>query len=891
MNRITKFSKMIFATVFIFTTLFNANFFKIDSAKADGCLLDPSLYKLAIYSDTGIDPQLIPINAVSGKYWVQIQDLSNTPTASDCTTYVALSFSLSSVNEVSSSGVLGDNKTTISKGNTRASFYLSGSESGTVTITAATTTGASTPSQQLQPGTQSAIIGYSSPDKNLLTFTNNIHGIADTISGKANSVLAGIVLPGIKVRAYSDIAGTLQLGADAVVGVDGSFTSINIGDDLYRNITLRAVYPSDPPILSDAILIGEPVITYPALITGVKVQHSIEETPYITWDDAGVGVRYVIFRKNYSSQIPFNDSNIITTISDNSFQDDTAVFGERYLYLIKQVIDGSYTPEFLPIVSVKLDIGATSITPTNYMNIASNYPTPYLTANISSDLMASQEKWLSDPSNTNISQAPLTLVYTNHNSGLKYFVGYGFGEKGNLITDTHPYKIVDSNNVPYDRIVDGAYTVEIVGIDQVLGINDKVVVSSNYVIDTIAPEVPVLGKLRYENNTLSGVVGAAEPGTHLYVYDFNGVKLNTEDVVIAVDGSFNAQNINVPTSGVFYLSLHDNVGNSSSLVTFDVMTIPSAPLVNKITMVQNQPGTNDVITALPGAVSGGITIKIYTSDPLSNPEAVPFRILIANADGSFSQEVGDNLSANFWIVAWSGSGKFSSALKLLNTISSSAVTGFVAIAGDSKVSLSWNHVLESSYYKIDVYDISANLQVTVLSVLAGQNSLQLSLTNGHNYRFTITSYDKYGNVSNGNTVYATPASATVVLASAKTTIYAKPSSSSYTSASSKISEIGLPAPSETKEAASTNSAPISENNRNWAPWILAIGILILLVAGCVAYLLWGKQNDVVVTETKPKKVETGVVEEAIGIASVQKTAETKSSKTNANIPKKPKPRW
>jgi hypothetical protein len=888
MSRFTKSIKIFLALVFTFSSLVNTSFFTIQSAKADGCSLDPTTYKLVVYSDSLIDPQYIAVGAVSGKYWVQIQSSANIPTASDCTTYVQLSFNQQTTNEVGVSGELGDNKVTISKGNTRASFYISGSESGNATITASTTTGTNIPSQQLQNGMQTAVIGSPAPNKNLLLFTNNIHGVADTISGKVGAVTAAISTPGVKVRAYTDVAGTIQLGSDATVAADGSFPPIAMGDDQYRNVTLRAVYPGTPEVLSSIVLVGDPIIIYPSLVTGLSVQHSMNGLPYLSWEDGGVGVSYVIYRKAYSDLTPFNDSNIIATTIYKGFEDGDANFGDAYLYLVKQVISGSYTPEYLPTIKSKIDVVlALDINP-EFISIKESRPAPYVTAYISDYIRNAQESWDANPNNINISLAPLTIVFTRHDDGKKYFAGYRYSEKADIIIETDPYKIVDTSNNSIDRLPDGIYTIEVVALDAATDIDDRAVASTRFTIDTVAPNAPVIGRLRYTNNVLSGVAGAAEPGTYLYAYDSNGAKLNTHTVIIEADGSFDAGIYSTPSDGMFYLSLHDNVDNVSPTTQFDVLSIPNSPLVDKVTMQQNKPGTNDVILGTAGAVDGGVMVEIFNVDPLLNQASLPYRSLIANSDGSFTQEVGDNAYASYWVVVRSGSGLLSNAVKLTNAISINAVSVFNATVGDGVVKLNWTSVPNTSYYIIDIYDETDAKHISTVTIMAGQTTLQLSLQNAHKYRFSIVAFDVYGNSSTVNVVYGTPVAPMITLASSITS--KKVISNAPASSAPKISSdenLTIPAPT------SSPSTPTEDNNRNWAPWILTIGILILLIAGGVAYLLWGKQTEVATSVAKVKPtlskpvVESGTVEEITENTSKPIVAKSRSK----DELKKPKPRW
>lgn len=894
MSRITKYARYFFVLVFSLVSLVNTSFFTIESAKADGCSLDPASYKLAVYSDSGTDPQSIALNTVSGKYWAEIQNIAGGSATSDCTTYVALSFNLPTVNEVNSSGVQGDNKLTISKNiNTRASFYILGSESGNLVMTATTTTGPNSPSQQLLPGTQTALIGNPAPDISLLTFTNNAHGTPDTISGNIGAVAAGAVLPGIKVRAYSDAAATVQLGSDANVAIDGSFSSISIGDDQYRNITLRAVYPTE--VLSDAVLVGSPIIVYPSIVSGLAISHeSITDKPYISWDADVDAIGFVVYRVPYSVTPTFTDLDRLTLapITTNYYRDDTYVLGTKYSYLVKKVdSSGSYTPEFLPVKNIQIDITSATVSPAA-INLVSAVQFPTVTATVSAEVSA---LFISDPTSVKVK-------FNNPDTGnTTYYATVTI--VGQSLTATAPF-IDQATGLASSVLADGNYSsfITAIGPDG-SAINDSVQLFNTVVVDLHAPTAPVLSKLQYNTTTtvLSGLAGAVEPCTQVYIYDVDPVTHLTALPLVsaftsAVDGAFTSLPLN-STAQTFYIRTLDTAGNVGLTTQFDLM--PTAPNANLLSLQQNKPGTDDVIIGLAGTVLSGVVVDIYNVDPATNTTATPYRSIIAGVDGSFSQSVGDNLYDTFWVAVRSGSGLISTSAKLTNVIYAYPVTNFSANPGDGKVSLSWTVATGSSYYTIETYDLETNTIISTVSAPASQSYLQLMLTNDHNYRFTIKSYDLYGNTSVSNVVTAIPHAPKIVLASVsqpaeKVVETPPPAPKPVVAQKPKVSapENVVVAPED------TSSKPAEESNRNWAPWILTIGILILLIAGGVAYLLWGKQGEVVITEkpkvmknNKPNAVETGVVEEVTAKETKPKSNSNNSHSDSGNSQKKHKPRW
>jgi hypothetical protein len=889
MIRFTKSIKILLALVFTFSSLVNTSFFTVQSAKAsDGECPNPNTNiatKLALYStdrsdylrpDASLDPQSLSIGQTSVRMEVELEDANSCPVEASATTHFTLSTVESGIVNFLTPGKV-DKGTTysyyISKNSARAGFYVVANKP--VSLGSIIVTQTDTP-QTVINGVVNVNITTIVPDRNLVSFTNNIHGISDTLKGEIGAVPA-VSTPGVKVRAYIDAAGTIQLGSDAIVAADGSFPAINIGDDQYRNITLRAVYPGTPEILSDVVLVGEPIISYPSIASGFRVMHdSVTDQPRLTWNDGGVGVSYAIYRKAYSVPASFSDADIVDTTLTTQYLDSTAVIGQRYNYLVKQVISGSYTPEFLPLKNIRIDVAEISITPTS-INVGSVIKTPTVTATITPDLAALYA--------TN--SESVEVYYNNPDTGDKTFHAT-IAVLGSVLTATSPF-IDAATGLSTSTLSDGEFSV-FIETNGVLPngdvINDFVQNSYTILVDLNAPTAPILSKLRYDATTkvLQGFADAVEVESDIYIYDQNP-ELNptATSIIVPFQGDEFGGFISLPlifTSNSLYIRCQDLLGNVGATTRFDI--VPNAPKANNLSIQQNKPGTNDVIVGAAGTVNGGVIVEIYNVDPLLNPTAIPYRSFVANADGSFSQEVGDNTYATFWLAVRSGSGLLSGAFKLTNAISINPVSAFNATVGDGVVKLNWTSNPNTSYYVIDIYDETSAKRFSTVTIASGQTNLQLSLQNSHRYRFSIVSFDLYGNYSGANIVYGTPSAPVITLASS-TTIKKVASNIPAASSDSKISSdenltVTVPTPAP--------STPIEDNNRNWAPWILTIGILILLIAGGVAYLLWGKQ-----TEDQPaataRVVETGVVQEI-----EEKAEKTATAKINAKEElKKPKPRW
>lgn len=873
----SQFKKIINAAMLLMLVVYSvangsfADLFIPTKALAGGCPSASSIVgtNIVIYSDGASDPQSLIIGQAHAKYQLEFQG-ADPETGIMCPANVIVDGGLKANLTVAESGVLslatnasGDplpagNVVTISKNTARKSFYLrpvAMPVNNPIVVTA-------TPSNVIpaeNTATQYINVIAPAPDNSKIHAVNNTHGLVDQIYGDSGTVPNTTTVPGgVTLKVFSDLAGTDQIST-ITANTDGSFNPISTGDDLYRTVYLRAYYPGTTQVSSDPVLIGQ---DYPSTVTNLTSSH-INNTSgdfvKLAWvgDDTST---FRIYRAEITTINPdpvLTESNFIGTSDIPEFVDNTAgyVFGKPFRYAIKQVISGSYTPEFLPTIDARIDISSGVVSPTPNLNIASGVKSPIVTAQISSDLQDSIVNWIlaisGDPSLFNMGTAPVRIKFTNVTDGKLYYANFDIDSYGALETTrvSDGTNFYDAEMNTYSILADGAYKIELIAYDHGSGIDDKVTVSSNYVIDVTKPLAPIQNKLRYNNGILSGVAGAVEPGVNVEIFssapgvgDSIG---NLGETTSNTDGSFSySGTLSVPIGDNYYLVAKDQVGNLSDYTAYDVIATPQTPDSTRLVMHQNKPGTDDMIEGKLGAVGPSAIVRVYIADPVTNANLIPSYEFEANADGSFSKKVGDNISSAYWVATWNGVGNvISASAKLSNRVYIAPTTSLYATTADGSVTLHWALVAGADYYLASVYDTTDGKFIyQELVVASTQSSLQISLANGHSYRFDLYAVDKYGNISKVTQTSATPQAAAVETVATATYRYA--SSSTVTTPTPTETTAPSPAPSPAPD-----SAP-----KNWTPWIIVIGLVILLVAAISGYYVWIKEPVEIMTGTAKKKV-------------------------------------
>lgn len=897
-NQLTKYFKIFFALSFIYLSFANLGLpvFKTEKALAADCSVPGAPVKLAIYSTdqpspylrpiTSLDPQTVHVGQQSIRLEIELEDINGCPVNAPATVHYTVSVSDHAGDILTTGGIDKGELYNywISTGSARAGFLVLGkSVNGTSPFTA-TLTAVNTDLTAYTTATQSIIFDTPAPDVTKLVFTNNPHSIPDTISG-----LAGAAPGATNVNVYTSDGLTL-LGS-VPVAVDGSFPAVVSGDDQYRQVLVKAVYTGGA--LSNGVLFSQ---NYPAVVTNLLATRDLATgRPSFSWTgDSGATFR--IYRADLTIPNPiFSEANFIGTAATPSFTDTTGsyILGTKFRYVVKEVISGSYTPEFLPIVDFQADLANGQVSPASPTNTSHPTVTALVSNRLALDVAANP--------------TALKVKFTNLSNGAIYYASPVLS--GTSMSATAPY--LDSSSNSLAVLPDGSYKVEVIASDVTNGISDSFTVINGYAIDTVAPVAPNLLKLRYSGGVVSGLAGAVEGGTYVDIYSqlpAPGV-LPVTSVLAAADGSFTSPVLSLPAGGIFYLVSRDLAGNISLSTLFDVVTPPVAPNLSKLVMHQNNPGTADVIEGLSGAVTAGAVVRIYNVNPATTAGATPVYELIAKADGSFSQAVGDNLSAYFWVATFSGSGSLSPAVMLTNAIAIGAPTNLVATANDGSVTLSWTAVSGAAFYTVDIYDTTTNTGLPKVTLSGGQTTLVTTLSNDHTYRFAVISMDNFGNSSPASEATATPKAKKIVLSSSSSsTTPVAPAATSKKNIAQSTIQPPAPSPSPTVESPSPSPSPspAPENPRNWTPWIIGLGILILLIALVLGYNLWIKEpsETVVATIKKPRSVATPASKsgqissekgsKSDGGGSVGKNGNGKTNGKDVggdDKPKPPKPRW
>lgn len=816
--------------------------FHVDSAYAADCTSPGPAAKLGVYStdktdftqpDTSFDPQTILVGQESMRMAVEVQDVNGCPAHPSSTIQFRLSITpgTGTIWSMTTSGLKVDRgevyENFIATTGFRRGFVIVGKNVAAAMLTAETTGNV-----QLATGTQSINVFVTAPDVTKVLVTHNPHGAPDTVSGSAGAVPTSAESPGITVQAYSSDGLTL-LGS-AAAGADGSFPPIPTGDDEHRQVLLRATYTgSGNTVQSNPVVVDQ---SYPAIVTGLTATHGTGDRPLLSWTATENDATFRVYRKLTSDMSVFSESHFLAASTTESYTDETAVLGVSYRYAVKQVVGGSYTPEFLPTIDTRIDLSGAVITPPG-PSVTTGAPQVWF--RISSDLYNAFQ--------TN--QNALSVQFTDVAGGTVYRPAVQVNPD---FTASAASPFYDASGTQHYYLPDGSYKVQIMAIDAAMAINDGVTVSEKYTIDSTAPSAPVLSKLRYGDSTLLGQDGAVEAGVFVDVY--TGVPVQSSyygTVTASGTGSFAITPLGVPEGRIVYLVARDSAGNASTATAFDLVSKPATPVASRISMEQNAPGSNDRIVGIAGAVTPNMIVRIYATDPAVHPDLVPVYETVADAAGSFSQEVGDNTSSTFYVAVWSGAGVLSDALLLNNIVSVGVPASITAVGGDNTVNLVWSPVPGAVFYRISVFDANGAL-TTVATVSGSQTSLQLALKPGAAYRFSVQAVDTYGNTSTSAESSAMSKQTDATLAS--TTEAAAPEA---VTEEPRVAESTPEQPVVTEAETAATDTPASpstdeEKTRNWAGIIAGIGILILIIAAGAGWYLWSKPESTTVVTTVKK---------------------------------------
>lgn len=730
-------------------------------------------------------------------------------------------------------------------GSSHKSFYATGVAVDTAeTITASATI---LPSSTLVSATSDLTITAPAPMFAKLVFNDNAHGSADTISGLPSAVPTAAQSAGIMIKSYTSDGLTL-LGSVAAAA-DGSFVGLPSGDDQYRQVNLTAVYAGTTSVES---LPTTFVQSYPSIVSNLSATHDpATDKVQLAWvGDAGASFR--VYRKPVSDMTAFSELDFLpggTTLTP-TFTDNTALMGVGYQYVVKQVNTvGSYTPEFLPAVMARMEAGNATLVPAGPM---ATVGTPKVTMSLNVNL------YVSYSGAPLVDQAKiLNAQFTNNASGVVYhatIVTHDSHDGVYTATGLAPYLVGDTAET-VNVLPDGTYTVSVLTHQELTSsLTDSILVSSAYSVDTVAPTAPVLSKLRYANRVLTGLDGTVEAGVKVVIFSSPSLSSSSwlATTVPNATGGLGLYPLDPPASGIIYLVAIDSAGNISSAVAFDLTHRPLAPVAAKVTLQQNDPGKNDVLVGAPGAVAANVIVRVYASDPSKTADLVPVRELVAKPDGSFTQEVGDNLSGTFWVAVWSGTNMLSEAIMLSNNIAPAAPSTIQTTSGENSVTLQWSTVSGATFYKVTVYNSASGAVITSATVAATQTSIVLSLQSGISYTFSVQAVDAFGNVSGTiSTNASAKAPVKVVTASAPSVTTPVETPAPAIVPRAKAAAPVVEAAPAVETPAST-PAPAEPKTKNWAGIIAGIGIAILVLAGIASWYLWSRQESTTVVTTIKK---------------------------------------
>jgi subtilisin-like proprotein convertase family protein len=194
-------------------------------------------------------------------------------------------------------------------------------------------------------------------------------------------------------------------------------------------------------------------------------------------------------------------------------------------------------------------------------------------------------------------------------------------------------------------------------------INGAPVIRSN---DIVAPQMPV-GLVTDAVSPLKDFVdGYAERQSTVKVWDnesATGLPLNLHNV--GTVGDFQELPLGDNTLPDYWAAAMDAAGNMSGLRLLQTDIEINTPATDKINVICNLPGTDDMVIGDPFAVEAYAWVRIYSDELLNLMVGSPVQ---AGADGSFAYSIGDNVVGQMWLLAVDSAGNISKVITLLNDI-------------------------------------------------------------------------------------------------------------------------------------------------------------------------------------------------------------------------------
>lgn len=236
-------------------------------------------------------------------------------------------------------------------------------------------------------------------------------------------------------------------------------------------------------------------------------------------------------------------------------------------------------------------------------------------------------------------------------------------------------------------------------------------------------------------NSLEATINGLENGPVVY-----------ELMIVATDFSGRESLINPTTQG----SALDNL----------------APLLDttKLTVSQNKPGTNDMVSGAAGTSSEAATVTIFDRHP-TDPMAIVLASVQTNVGFGFDAvSIGDNRYPTVWLQLVDAGGNASAMSSLNNdivgpTTPTITVGKVICKSVSCRVELSWTGTPDSTAYVVE-YGSGVNVKRTVP---ISNTTLILDLpVDGNHYSFVVYALDQFGNISGQSNVFSASLVAGVV---------------------------------------------------------------------------------------------------------------------------------
>ncbi|MBE7559424.1 proprotein convertase P-domain-containing protein [bacterium] len=181
--------------------------------------------------------------------------------------------------------------------------------------------------------------------------------------------------------------------------------------------------------------------------------------------------------------------------------------------------------------------------------------------------------------------------------------------------------------------------------------------------DIVEPQPPVAQVADATPPLQDSVTGYAERKSTVVVY---GDPFGTNDLRsynVGDSGAFIQLFLGNNYLPAYWIAAIDRAGNRSVLHQLETDIEIDVPRLDKLTVICNPPGQNDLVRGDPAAVEGWAWVRIYSNPELTHLVNSPVQ---AGADGSFLYNIGDNQVSDMWLIAVDVNGNVSRPVRLWN---------------------------------------------------------------------------------------------------------------------------------------------------------------------------------------------------------------------------------